>query len=375
MGLFSRSKKKKSSHEPDKAGDDFVHYKGDGFDCRTESGVGKVFLVPAADGVPRKDEFMDGIFDDSFMGSAPDVASKYAANDWYEMSANKGNCDAQFNLAFNLEHGIGVERNIEKAVEWYTKAAAGGNFKAYCCLGCIYASDEKMADLEKSYKYLSRASTEGVPRANYLLYVMYMKGMGTEEPNPYLAIKCLKESAEEKDPAGLYVMGQLSIHGNEYVDKSGDRAWKYFEESALLGCVPAMTAVGIMLCFGIGGKICNRDIAYSMMMAAADRGDAVASNALGVMNFCSMTQTCSPDKSGELFRISAEAGDGAALNNLAVIRCLASGNPKDSEEIFRKASENGSTAAAGNFIAVSHGRNMSLEIYCGCAVFTLNSDA
>ena len=55
---------------------------------------------------------MDGIFDDSCMGMMMNSDTKFPANDWYELSAGRGNCDAQFNLAFNLEHGIGAQRDV-----------------------------------------------------------------------------------------------------------------------------------------------------------------------------------------------------------------------------------------------------------------------
>ena len=371
MGLFSRRKKGDSVPKTD---DCSVRYRECDSDRRTGSGSRKVFLVPPVNGLPDREKFMDGIFDDSCMGMMMNSDTKFPANDWYELSAGRGNCDAQFNLAFNLEHGIGAQRDVVKAVEWYTKAAAGGNFKAYYCLGCIYAADSEFADLEKSYDCFSRASTEGISRASYLLYVMYMKGMGLDEPNAYLAIKCVKQAAEEKDPAALYAMGQLSLYGSEYVDRSGDRAWKYFEESSLLGCVPAMTAVGVMLCFGLGGKNPNRNVAYSTLMAASNSGDMTASNALGLMHLYSMTQSCSPKKSEDLFRISAAAGDGSALNNLAVIQYFGMDGKDDAAENFRKASENGSVHAAENAVSISSGEPMACELDCGYISLSLIMD-
>lgn len=374
MGFFGRrSKKSDPAAKAERDGELPVSY-SEGDSDSTGPGRRRVFLVHPVNGLSRTEGFMDGVFDDSFTGYTMNSDVRFAANDWYEVSASRGNCDAQFNLGFNLEHGIGTQRNVGRAVEWYSKAATGGNVRAQYCLGCIYASDREHADLEKAYDCLSRAATEGFPRASYLLYVMYMKGMGLDEPNPYMAVKFLKQAAEEKDPASLYAMGQLSLYGGEYVDRSGDRAWRYLEEAALRGCIPALTSVGVMLCFGLGGRNPNRDAAYSTLMAASNNGDVTASNALGLMHLYSMTQDCSPRKSEDLFRTSAAAGDGAAMNNLAVLQHFGMDGEGDPVETLRKAAESGSVHATENISAISSGRPMACELDCGCISLSLIMD-
>src|SRR5689334_13332528 len=53
-------------------------------------------------------------------------------------AAEQGNTDAQCNLGGCYEYGIGVEKDEQKAVEWYQKAAELGNARAHYCLGCCY---------------------------------------------------------------------------------------------------------------------------------------------------------------------------------------------------------------------------------------------
>ena len=40
----------------------------------------------------------------------------------YEKAAEQGDADAQYNLALCYKNGTGVEKDAEKAVEWYQKA-------------------------------------------------------------------------------------------------------------------------------------------------------------------------------------------------------------------------------------------------------------
>ena len=44
--------------------------------------------------------------------------------------AEQGDIDAQYQLAFMLEHGLGVKTDLEGAVHWYAKAAEQGDLAA-----------------------------------------------------------------------------------------------------------------------------------------------------------------------------------------------------------------------------------------------------
>ena len=46
---------------------------------------------------------------------------------FFEKSADLGNTDAMYNLGMCYEQGNGVTKDLSKAREWYTKAAAQGS--------------------------------------------------------------------------------------------------------------------------------------------------------------------------------------------------------------------------------------------------------
>ena len=46
---------------------------------------------------------------------------------WTERAAEHGDRDGQYNLAWFYEEGIGMEKDIGKAKSWYEKAAAQGH--------------------------------------------------------------------------------------------------------------------------------------------------------------------------------------------------------------------------------------------------------
>ncbi len=48
----------------------------------------------------------------------------------YVIAASNGFADGQFNLARCYEHGIGVEKDLQKAKQYYEKAAENGSNEA-----------------------------------------------------------------------------------------------------------------------------------------------------------------------------------------------------------------------------------------------------
>ena len=53
-------------------------------------------------------------------------------------AASQGDVDAQFSLANYYENGIGISKDVDKALEWYKKAAEKGNADAQFTLGNYY---------------------------------------------------------------------------------------------------------------------------------------------------------------------------------------------------------------------------------------------
>lgn len=67
-------------------------------------------------------------------------------------NAENGDSELQFWMAYGYEDGIyGFEKDIEKAIYWYTRSANRGYYYAMTRLTAIYADDSPNAD-EKLYK-------------------------------------------------------------------------------------------------------------------------------------------------------------------------------------------------------------------------------
>ncbi|WP_253250212.1 tetratricopeptide repeat protein [Salmonella enterica] len=77
------------------------------------------------------------IFVGLFYAIAP-LAYAETSLDELQQQADRGDMNAQFQLGRKYHIGDGVERDVEKAVFWYQKAAAQGSAKATNNLGVLY---------------------------------------------------------------------------------------------------------------------------------------------------------------------------------------------------------------------------------------------
>jgi TPR repeat protein len=94
--------------------------------------------------------------------------------------ANKNNPNAEYWLGHMSEIGLGMPRDVTKAIDLYKKAAEQNIIAAEARLGELYLNGDLVTpDFGQAKSYLERAAYHADPRSAMLLGQMYRAGIGT----------------------------------------------------------------------------------------------------------------------------------------------------------------------------------------------------
>ena len=92
--------------------------------------------------------------------------------------AEAGDALAQLNLGAAYDNGMGVSRDVDKAIEWYKKSADQGLAEAQFNLAHILVAEDISA--VGAAEYMLKAAEQGMADAQYLMGVTYAEGIGVE---------------------------------------------------------------------------------------------------------------------------------------------------------------------------------------------------
>lgn len=132
------------------------------------------------------------------------------ANNWYVKAAKQGNAIAQFYVG--MKHD--TEQNPKEAARWYRKAAEQEFLPAQRLLGKLYISGEGVPkDFIEAGKWFKLAAEQGDADAQYNLGVMHENGEGFQE-NIAEAAKWYQKAAEQGHGDAQYNLGLWYMNGN-----------------------------------------------------------------------------------------------------------------------------------------------------------------
>lgn len=127
----------------------------------------------------------------------------------FELASALDNPYSLTNLGYMYEHGFGVEQNIQKAIEYYSKGAELGNNTSYNNLALIYyfGSCDTGCDFNTAIHYFKQVNTNEYEVCNYLADCYYLLG---EYKN---ALKYIKEDRKGNDHIGSFLLGKMYCYG------------------------------------------------------------------------------------------------------------------------------------------------------------------
>ena len=96
-------------------------------------------------------------------------------------SAQLGNSEAQYNLGYLLQNGIGTEKNLSEAVEWYKKSSDNNFNDAHYALMMAFGNGDGVEqNSSKAFEYAMKCATNNDPTCTWNVVDCYMTGNGVE---------------------------------------------------------------------------------------------------------------------------------------------------------------------------------------------------
>ena len=183
--------------------------------------------------------------------------------------ADKGDAEAQVELAARYSSGDGVARDPGKAAKWHRKAAEQGNARAQCLLGLDYADGlgVKKNMTEAAY-WLGKAADQGLTEAQFDLGMYYASGE-LQGRSIVDAAELFRKAADQGLPQAEGELGNCYFEGTG-VPKSIPEGVKWTRKAAEQGYPKAQQALGI--CYSKGkGVETNYVQAYKWLALAASK--------------------------------------------------------------------------------------------------------
>jgi uncharacterized protein len=145
--------------------------------------------------------------------------------------ANKGDAEAQYHVGMMHNNGIGTQRDIKQAFEWFKKATASNDPLGAYKLGCYYdgqGADVVASDAKEALKYKLVAAKAGYVLAQHDVALLYERQENAEE-----AAKWWKMAGDQGYPKALYNLSGSYFQGKG-VPKDLALAYAYYKLSNLV---------------------------------------------------------------------------------------------------------------------------------------------
>ena len=185
----------------------------------------------------------------------------------YQALAKDGDAEAQYKLARLYCEKYNDKKN---AVQWFLISANMHNPEAQSCLGCCYYNGYGInIDYAEAIELFSAAEKTGNTRAMYGLGLCYEYGNGVGK-DVNKAFELYKKAADRGNSRGQWKTGRFYSHGIG-IEKNCTLAAKWYHKSAEQGNADAQFSLGILYAKG-DGVIKSPNTAIFWIKKAANQG-------------------------------------------------------------------------------------------------------
>ena len=149
----------------------------------------------------------------------------------FQALADKGEVEAQYNLALCYDKGQGVPQDHSKAAYWYQKAADQGfAFAQYILALCYDKGQGVPQDHSKAAYWYQKAADQGFAFAQYILALCYDKGQGV--PQDHSKAAHWYQKAADQNLPGAQLNLALCYDKGHGVPQDYSKAVYWYEKAA-----------------------------------------------------------------------------------------------------------------------------------------------
>lgn len=288
-----------------------LYYRGQGVEQNFQTAF-SLYLKSANQGFPYADFEVAKMYRD---GTGIDKDAN-ESNHYFEKAfvgfekLEKQGCDdkIQYRLGWMLQNGIGTNRDIAKAKEYFGKSAKFGNIFACYSLAKIILEEDNPTneEVKKAIDYMHIASNSGNKFAQYSLGRIYLEGKHTAK-DINKAITLLTLSAEQDNEFAAYKLGMIYLKDEE-VTKDINKAIAFLTQSAEKNNEWASYQLGKLYLMGVDiPKDTEKAIEY--LTKSAEQGNQFAQYVLGKLFLIGKDVPKDKETAVKFFTLSAEQGN------------------------------------------------------------------
>jgi TPR repeat protein len=169
-----------------------------------------------------------------------------------KLQAEEGLRDAQYQYAYHLVTGQGVEEDLSVARQWFTKAADQGHTEAQYRLALIIlqGKEDGISKPADAAEWFLKAANGGHVDAQFNLGRLCLDGRGVTQ-NSDKALAWIKLAATQSHTSALFLLGRMNENG-QGTTKDPAVAYSLYEKAAKQGHPAAQYKLALMLRDGIG---------------------------------------------------------------------------------------------------------------------------
>ena len=161
--------------------------------------------------------------------------------------AMAGVAESQYKLALMYRDGSIFGQNAAMSAEWMKRAADQGHTMAQLEYGEILLSEGTNESTELANTYFQCAANKGNAEAKVRISMTYAQDSSIRQN----LLRIMKEMASSKDPVMQFRCGDTFLK-LAYTKEDREEAFRYFEQSASNGYVPAKFQLALMYRDGVG---------------------------------------------------------------------------------------------------------------------------